>query len=112
MKYRKLYTFLEQRRKEVAGFRYTDRSGWRAANPTYIDMIRPLWIIAEDPATHRRFWVTHEGNVFKISICQMDEKGGNIGSSQTIRCASRTDQADTLQQLFMQESICSKEKNS
>lgn len=103
MKYQKLYTFLDQRKREIPGFQYNDRSGWRVARPTYIDAIRPLWIIAEDLKTHRRFWISHEHNVFQISICQMDEKGSNIGPTHSIRCCSRTDLAETFQKLFPAE---------
>lgn len=100
MKYKDLYSVLEQRKHESAGFRYTDRSGWLVPNPTYIDSIRPLWIIAEDPASGRRFWITHEGSDLSITVRGMDRQGSNYGPSRRIRCSSRTDLAKKLQDLF------------
>lgn len=100
MKYKALYSVLEKRMLEVSGFRYDDRSCWRLNRLTYVDRLHSLWIIAVDPATGRRFWITHDGSTFSISFCNMDEKMNNYGPTRHIRCTSRTDLAEKLQKLF------------
>lgn len=101
MKYKKVYEVLQQRKSSTDSFQYHDHSGWRRPNPTYIERIRPLWIIAEDPATERRFWIIHDHSTFKISIQRMTEQGHGIGPTINVLCASRTDLANQLKtQLF------------
>ncbi len=101
MKYKALYSVLEKRKAEVSGFRYDDWSCWRLARPTYVDKLHSLWIIAVDPATGRRFWITHDGGSnFDISFRNMDEQMNNYGPARHIRCTSRTDLAGKLQKLF------------
>lgn len=102
MKYRELYAVLENRRHSAPGFRYDDRSGWR--NPrSYIDHIRPLWIIAEDPAAGRRIWITHEGSDMKITVGEMDAQGRNGKSLERISCKTKTELSERLRRLFSQE---------
>ena len=48
MKYREVYLALNQRKLDAPGFHYSDYSGWRAANQSYMTRQRPLWIVAED----------------------------------------------------------------
>ncbi len=101
MKYKALYSVLEKRKAEVSGFRYDDRSCWRLARPTYVDKLHSLWIIAVDPATGRRFWITHDGSSnFHISFRNIDEQMNNYGPIRDIRCTSRMDLASKLQKLF------------
>ena len=101
MKYKALYSVLEKRMAEVSGFRYDDRSCWRLTRPTYVDRLHSLWIIAVDPATGRRFWITHDGGSdFRISFRSIDEQMNNYGPTRDIRCTSRKDLAGKLQQLF------------
>ncbi len=101
MKYKAVYSVLEQRMRETAGFRYDDRSCWRLARPTYVDRLHSLWIIAADPASGRRFWITHDGgSTFCISYCAMNEQLNNYGPTRHIYCGSRTELAEKLQKLF------------
>ena len=101
MKYKALYSILKKRTAEVPNFRYDDRSCWRLARPTYVDKLHSLWIIAVDPATGRRFWITHDGSSnFHISFRNIDEQMNNYGPTRDIRCTSHTDLAGKLQKLF------------
>ena len=100
MKYREIYAVLNQRKLVVPGFRYSDFSGWRAANQSYMTRQRPLWIIAEDPAVGKRLWITHEYSSLSVTICKMDERGSNLGASRHIACENRTKMAAVLQSLF------------
>ena len=101
MKYKAIYSVLEKRGREVPGFRYDDRSCWRLARLTYIDRLHSLWIIAVDPATRRRIWITHDGGSdFRISFKSIDEQMNNYGPIRDIRCTSRMDLASKLQKLF------------
>lgn len=105
MKYKALYSVLEKRTAEVPNFRYDDRSCWRLVRPTYVDRVHSLWIIAVDPTTGRRFWITHDGGSdFHISFRNMDEQMNNYGPTRYIRCTSRTDLAGKLQKLFSEPS--------
>ena len=54
MKYREIYAALAKRRIDVPGFRFSDYSGWRSPWQSYMTLQRPLWIVAEDPASSRR----------------------------------------------------------
>ena len=106
MKYKAIYSVLEKRGREVPGFRYDDRSCGRLARLTYIDRLHSLWIIAVDPATGRRFWITHDGgNDFCISFRNMDEQMNNYGPSRYIRCTSHKDLAEKLQKLFSEPDV-------
>ena len=53
MKYKEVYLALNQRKLDAPGFHYSDYSGWKAANQSYMTRQRPLWIVAEDPAAGR-----------------------------------------------------------
>ena len=44
MKYKEVYLALNQRKLDAPGFHYSDYSGWRAANQSYMTRQRPLWI--------------------------------------------------------------------
>lgn len=102
MKYRELYAVLENRRRSAPGFQYDDRSGWR--NPiSYIDYIRPLWIIAVDPAAGWRIWIIHEGRDMIIKVREMDAQGHNVKTLQCIYCKTKTELAERLRRLFSQE---------
>lgn len=105
MKYKQLYTVLEQHRLNTPGFQYDDRSGWRSYSQTYIDRLRPLWIIAEDPSTSRRYWITQEGPTMKITVGHMNKGGGNCGTIGSIRCATKTILAEKLQQLLCEKIV-------
>lgn len=105
MKYQQLYAVLEQRRLNTPGFQYNDRSGWRSYSPSYIDHCRPLWIIAEDPATNRRFWITQEGRSMQITVGKMDASGHNCGTIGTVHCSTKAILAEKLQLLFSEKSI-------
>lgn len=48
MKYKEVYLALNQRKLDAPGFHYSDYSGWKAANQSYMTRQRPLWIVAED----------------------------------------------------------------
>ena len=101
MKYKALYSVLEKRMAEVSGFQYDDRSCWPLTCPTYVDRLHSLWIIAVDPATRRRIWITHDGGSdFRISFKSIDEQMNNYGPIRDIRCTSRMDLASKLQKLF------------
>jgi hypothetical protein len=102
MRYKEMYDLLEQRRRHVPGFSYTDYSGWRTYPPTYIDMARPLWIVAEDPAAQRRIWITQSGPDMRVSICSTDPKNG--GRQIVVgRCKRKSDLADILRHLFEEQ---------
>ena len=66
MKYREVYLALNQRKLDAPGFHYSDYSGWQAANQSYMTRQRPLWIVAEDPASSRRMWICHDGSVLSV----------------------------------------------
>lgn len=101
MKYKALYSVLEKRIAEVSGFQYDDRSCWHLTCPTYVDRLHSLWIIAVDPATRRRIWITHDGGSdFRISFKSIDEQMNNYGPIRDIRCTSRMDLVSKLQKLF------------
>ena len=61
MKYREIYDVLEKQQIDVPGFRFSDYSGWRSPWQSYMTLQRPLWIVAEDPASSRRLWITQDG---------------------------------------------------
>ena len=46
MKYKEVYLALNQRKLDAPGFHYSDYSGWKAANQSYMTRQRPLWIVA------------------------------------------------------------------
>lgn len=108
MKYKALYNVLNERRLTVPGFCYTDRSGWRSFQQSYIDHYRPLWIIAEDPFTCRRFWITQEGSNMQITVGKMDKNGHNNGTIGTVNCNNKTILAEKLKNLFVQEEAVNK----
>ena len=103
MKYKAIYEALEQRRKNTPSFRYSDYSGWRAANQSYLTLQRPLWVVAEDPVAGRRLWITQDGSQLSITIGPMDEKGQNYGSANMTRYENRTQMALALRKLFAPE---------
>lgn len=45
MKYKEVYLALNQRKLDAPGFHYSDYSGWKAANQSYMTRQRPLWIV-------------------------------------------------------------------
>lgn len=104
MKYRELYSILENRRLSTPGFRYDDRSGWRNFNASpYINQIRPLWIIVEDSSAGQRIWITQDGPDMEITVCEMDAQGRNGKTLQRISCKTKTELAERLRRLFTQE---------
>ena len=96
MKYKAVYDVLNERRQTTPGFCYHDRSGWRAYSQTYMTMQCPLWIIAEDAATGRRF---------SISIRRMDEQRRNYGPTYRITCENRTKLAQVLRYQFESKTL-------
>lgn len=80
MKYKEVYLVLNQRKLDAPGFHYSDYSGWRAANQSYMTRQRPLWIVAEDPAAGRRMWICHDGSALSVTICKMIQKGITVAS--------------------------------
>ena len=106
MKYKEVYLVLNQRKLDAPGFHYSDYSGWRAANQSYMTRQRPLWIVAEDPAAGRRMWICHDGSALSVTICKMNSEGHNCGVSHRLPCKNRTVLAATLRTLFsMSESV-------
>lgn len=83
MKYKEVYLALNQRKLDAPGFHYSDYSGWRAANQSYMTRQRPLWIVAEDPAAGRRMWICHDGSALSVTICKMNSEGHSYGHSHT-----------------------------
>ena len=75
MKYKEVYLALNQRKLDAPGFHYSDYSGWRAANQSYMTRQRPLWIVAEDPVAGRRMWICHDGSALSVTICKMNSEG-------------------------------------
>ena len=67
MKYREIYDVLEKQQIDVPGFRFSDYSGWRSPWQSYMTLQRPLWIVAEDPASSRRLWITQDGRGLSIN---------------------------------------------
>ena len=67
MKYREIYDVLEKQQIDVPGFRFSDYSGWRSPWQSYMTLQRPLWIVAEDPASSRRLWITQDGRDLSIN---------------------------------------------
>ena len=104
MKYKAVYDVLNERRQTAPGFCYDDRSGWRAY-PHYMTMQRPLWIIAEDPATGRRLWITQEGTRFSIAIRKMDKQKHNYGPTYHLTCENRTRLAQVLRYQFESKTL-------
>lgn len=100
MKYRKIYAVLAKRERDVPGFCFTDFSGWRSAIQSYMTRQRPLWIVAEDPASSRRFWITQDGRDLLITVGKTNQKGGNCGTVKRISCRNRTELAAELSRLF------------
>ena len=68
MKYREIYDVLEKQQIDVPGFRFSDYSGWRSPWQSYMTLQRPLWIVAEDPASSRRLWITQDGRDLSITV--------------------------------------------
>ncbi len=100
MKYKKVYDVLNERHLRVPGFRYSDHSGWRSPHQSYMTLQRPLWIVAEDPASSRRLWITQDGRDLSITVGKMDQNGGNCGMVKRISCRNRTALAAELRRLF------------
>ena len=75
MKYREIYDVLEKQQIDVPGFRFSDYSGWRSPWQSYMTLQRPLWIVAEDPASSRRLWITQDGRDLSITAGKMDRAG-------------------------------------
>ena len=100
MKYKEVYLALNQRKLDAPGFHYSDYSGWRAANQSYMTRQRPLWIVAEDPAAGRRLWITQERSQLSITVGPMDHERRNHGHAHTISCRNQADMCATLYKLF------------
>lgn len=100
MKYKAVYEVLNQQRNSSPGFQYSDHSGWRSPQQTYMTLQRPLWIIAEDPAAGRRLWITQDGRQLSITVGRMDVHGHNCGTALYLVCANRTQLAEKLRELF------------
>ena len=69
MKYKRIYQALEW-----YGARITyEGSGWRHTGPprTYIDQVRPLWIVAEAEKAGLRLWVCHEAGRLSVTTADM-----------------------------------------
>ena len=101
MKYKKVYEILEHRRFHDAGFRYSDYSGWRSYNQTYVDRQHPLWIVAEDPSAGRRLWITQDGSHLSITIGPMDRHGHSYGHAIPIHCKNQSMLVNTLRKLLI-----------
>ena len=100
MKYREIYDVLEKQQIDVPGFRFSDYSGWRSPWQSYMTLQRPLWIVAEDPASSRHLWITQDGRALSITVGKMDQNGGNCGTVKRISCRNRTALAAELRRLF------------
>lgn len=72
MKYQEVYAILNQRRDTVPGFSYQDYSGWRAPEQTPEARQYPLWIVASDNTTNKRFWILQEGSDLMVLIGKKD----------------------------------------
>lgn len=106
MKYREVYLALNQRKSDALGFHHSYYSGWQAANQSYMTLQRPLWIVAEDPASSRRMWICHDGSALSVTICKMNSEGHSCGPSHRFPCKNRMELAATLRTLFsMGESV-------
>ena len=69
MKYKRIYQVLEW-----YGARITcEGSGWRHTGPTrtYIDQVRPLWIVAEAEKAGLRLWICHEAGRLSVTTADM-----------------------------------------
>lgn len=100
MKYKKIYGALEQCQSSRPGFRYSDYSGWRSYQRSYIDRQRPLWIVVEDPSVGRRLWITQERSQLSITVGPMDHERRNYGHAHTISCRNQADMCAALHKLF------------
>ena len=69
MKYKRIYETLERYGARIS----YDDSGWRRAGrfQTYIDRIRPLWIVAEAKKQGLRLWVCHDAGRLSVTTADM-----------------------------------------
>lgn len=100
MKYRELYAVLDQRRNHNPNFHYTDYSGWKERPQTYLTLVRPLWIIAEDYGTGYRFWITQSSRDMKVSYAKMTVQGNGPNLAYCQRCRKKSELAAIVSSLF------------
>lgn len=69
MKYRRIYQTLEQYGAKIS----YDGSGWRhtGLTRTYIDQVRPLWIVAEAKNAGLRLWICHDAGCLSVTVADM-----------------------------------------
>ena len=60
-----------------------DYSNWYKMNKSYIELKRPLWIIAESKIINKRIWITHEFGELEITTAQLDLDVGSIAYSNS-----------------------------
>ena len=60
-----------------------DHSNWYKMNKSYIELKRPLWIIAESKIINKRIWITHEFGELEITTAQLDLGVGSIAYSNS-----------------------------
>lgn len=106
MKYKEVYLALNQRKLDAPGFHYSDYSGWKAANQSYMTRQRPLWIVAEDPAAGRRMWICHDGSALSVTICKMNSEGHNCGVSHRLPLQKPHRTGCNSANSFFDERIC------
>ena len=100
MKYREIYKILE----DAHIHDLNDRSGWRSARPTYIDMNRPLWIVAEAKERGLRIWICHDFGRMTITTADLALPSDTIEyheSQKCYECRSQKEMADILRGLLL-----------
>ena len=68
MKYKTVYDVLARSHTRIA----YEKSGWRVSRPTYLDLTRPLWIVAESPKHNLRLWITHDSGNLTVTTARLD----------------------------------------
>ena len=100
MKYKEIYKVLED-----AHIRnWDDRSGWRTARPTYIEVKRPLWIVAESKERGLRIWICHEFGKMFITTANLNFSSDSREYSESCtryNCETQKEMADTLRELLL-----------
>lgn len=94
-KYKRLYIALGRLAKNIAGFHYTDFSGWKETGSSSAPL--PLWIDVEDASSNRQIRITHKGAVMKITVTD------SSGAVRHIHCRRKEDLAFHLLSLFQPE---------
>lgn len=106
MKYRAIYKVLEEAHIQNR----TDHSGWRAAQPSYMDSQRPLWLVVESKERGLRIWICHEFGKLSITTANLNlpcDSREYHESHKRYACHNQKEMADALRELLLpQEGRC------